>query len=61
LQKKDAENFFDGSFFLEASQIISNVSFWGERDKAIAVGLEKCNHATASKVATDSQTRFGCR
>ena len=47
--------------FVDASQIISKVSLWGDRDKAIEAGLEKFNNTTAAKVATDSQARIGCK
>ena len=47
--------------FVDASQIISKVSLWDERDKAIKKGLEKFNNKTAKKVATDSQTRIGSK
>jgi len=47
--------------FVDASQIISKINLWSERDKAIAAGLEKFNNETASKVGTDPQARFGCK
>ena len=47
--------------FVDASQIISKVSLWDERDKAIKKGLEKFNNKTAKKVATDPQARIGCK
>lgn len=47
--------------FVDASQIISKISLWNERDKAIEAGLEKFNNATAPKVATDPQARIGCK
>ena len=47
--------------FVDASQLVSKLSTWSERDKAIAKGLERFNNATASKVATDPQARFGCK
>jgi transposase, IS5 family len=47
--------------FVDASQIISKINLWGERDKAIEAGLEKFNNITASKVATDPQARIGCK
>jgi IS5 family transposase len=47
--------------FVDASRIISKMSIWSERDKAIAAGLEKFNNVTASKVAVDPQARFGCK
>lgn len=47
--------------FVDASQIVSKMNLWGERDKAIAAGLEKFNNMTAKKVAVDPQARFGCK
>lgn len=47
--------------FVDASQIISKVNLWDERDKAIEKGLEKFNNTTAKKVATDTQARIGCK
>lgn len=47
--------------FVDASQIISKVSLWEDRDKAIKKGLEKFNNATAKKVAVDRQARIGCK
>lgn len=47
--------------FVDASQIISKVSLWDERDKAIKKGLDKFNNETAKKVATDPQARIGCK
>ena len=47
--------------FVDASQIISKVSLWSDRDKAIEKGLEKFNNKTAKKVAVDAQARIGCK
>ena len=47
--------------FVDASQLISKLTTWDERDKAIKQGLEKFNNDTASKVAVDKQARFGCK
>lgn len=47
--------------FVDASQLISKLTTWDERDKAIKQGLEKFNNGTASKVAVDKQARFGCK
>lgn len=51
-------NFFN---FVDASQIISKVNLWEERDKAIEKKLEKFNNMTAKKVASDTQARIGCK
>ncbi len=47
--------------FVDASQLVSKLTTWDDRDKAIGMGLEQFNNATAPKVATDSQARFGCK
>ena len=47
--------------FVDASQLVSKLTTWNDRDKAIKVGLEKFNNDTASKVAADKQARFGCK
>lgn len=47
--------------FVDASQLISKLTTWDDRDKAIKLGLEKFNNKTAGKVATDKQARFGCK
>ena len=47
--------------FVEASQLVSKLTTWDDRDKAITAGLETFNHDTTSKVAADKQARFGCK
>ncbi len=47
--------------FVDASQLISKLSTWSDRDKAIAKGLEIFNNKTAPKVAADKQARFGAK
>lgn len=47
--------------FVDASQLVSKLTTWDDRDKAIKAGLEKFNNETAPKVAADSQARFGCK
>jgi len=47
--------------FVDASQLISKLTTWDDRDRAIRQGLEQFNNATAGKVATDKQARFGCK
>ena len=47
--------------FVDASQLVSKLTTWDDRDKAIKAGLEKFNNKTAPKVAADSQARFGCK
>ena len=47
--------------FVDASQLVSKLSTWDDRDKAIAKGLEKFNNKTSSQVAADPQARFGAK
>ena len=47
--------------FVDASQWVSKLTTWDDRDKAIKAGLETFNNDTAPKVAADSQARFGCK
>lgn len=47
--------------FVDASQLVSKLSTWDDRDRAIAKGLEKFNNDTAPKVAADKQARFGAK
>ena len=47
--------------FVDASQLVSKLTTWDDRDKAIKMGLEKFNNRTASQVAADPQARFGCK
>jgi IS5 family transposase len=43
----------DVFMFLDASHLISKLTTWDDRDKAIKAGLEKFNNETASQVAVD--------
>lgn len=47
--------------FVDASQLVSKLTTWDDRDKAVKAGLEKFNNETAPKVAADKQARFGCK
>ena len=47
--------------FVDASHLVSKLSTWSDRDKAIEKGLEVFNNETASKVASDKQARFGAK
>lgn len=47
--------------FVDASQLVSKLSTWDDRDKAIKAGLERFNNETAPEVASDKQARFGCK
>ncbi len=47
--------------FVDASQLVSKLTTWDDRDKAIKMGLEEFNNKTVDKVAADKQARFGCK
>jgi len=47
--------------FVDASKLISKLTTWDNRDKAIKIGLEEFNNKTATKVASDKDARFGCK
>lgn len=47
--------------FVDASQLVSKLSIWDDRDRAISKGLERFNNETAAKVAADKQARFGAK
>lgn len=47
--------------FVDASSLVSKVSTWEERDKAIKAGEEKFNNMVAEKFANDKEARFGCK
>lgn len=41
--------------------LVSKLTTWNNRDKAIKLSLQKFKNKTAGKVATDKQARFGCK
>lgn len=45
--------------FVDASQLISKLTTWEDRDRAIKQGLKQFNNKTAGKVAADKHARFG--
>lgn len=47
--------------FVDASHLISKLSTWSDRDRAIQQGLKTFNNKTAGKVACDKQARFGAK
>jgi IS5 family transposase len=47
--------------FVDATKLVSKMSTWDERDKAIRAGEEKFNNAVAKKYAKDKEARFGCK
>jgi len=47
--------------FVDASTLMSKMSLWEERDKAIKQGLDKFNNEVIKKFAVDNQARMGCK
>jgi len=47
--------------FVDSSALISKLSLWEERDKAIAAGYEKLNNEVLPEVSADSQARIGAK
>lgn len=47
--------------FVDASQLVSKLTTWDDRDRAIKKGLDRFNNETTGKVAADKQARFGCK
>lgn len=45
--------------FVDATQLISKMSLWRERDRLIEDGESKLSNTTVGKVATDPEARFG--
>jgi IS5 family transposase len=45
--------------FVDATQLISKVNLWKERDKGIEAGLGKLSNANVAQVAADPEARFG--
>lgn len=47
--------------FVDATGLVSKISLWEERDKAIKDGLEKLNNQNVQKYSADKDARFGCK
>lgn len=47
--------------FVDATQLVSKMSTWADRDRAIKEGLERFNNATAARIAKDKEARFGSK
>jgi hypothetical protein len=45
--------------FADASQLVSKLCTWEDRDRTIKMELDKFNNQTAKKVAADPDARFG--
>lgn len=51
----------DAFTFMDASKVITKVSLWEERDRAIADGYEKLNNQVVDKYANDKDARWGAK
>ena len=47
--------------FVDASQMVSKVSLWDERDKAIAAGAEALNNTNIDQYASDKDASYGAK
>lgn len=47
--------------FVDASQLISKVALWEERDQAIKAGEEKLNNLNIRKYTKDKDADYGCK
>lgn len=47
--------------FVDSSALISKLSLWEERDKAITAGYEKLNNEILPEVSSDSEARIGAK
>jgi IS5 family transposase len=47
--------------FIDATHLIAKGQLWKERDELIKQRYEKMNNSNISKVAADSEARFGCK
>ena len=47
--------------FVDASSMVSKLSTWEERDKAIKAGQERFDNMVASQFAADKDAKFGCK
>lgn len=47
--------------FVDASSMISKLTTWEERDKAIKAGEERLNNANIGDYSSDKDARFGCK
>jgi len=47
--------------FVDSSALISKLSLWEERDRAIAAGYERLNNEVLPEVSADTQARIGAK
>jgi len=57
-----AKNYCSDVFtFVDSSALVSKLSLWEERDKAIAAGYEKLNNEVLPEVSADPEARIGAK
>lgn len=47
--------------FIDATALVSKLSLWEERDKAISAGYEKLNNEVLPEIAADPQAKIGAK
>jgi IS5 family transposase len=47
--------------FIDATALVSKLSLWEERDKAISAGYERLNHEVLPEVAADKEATIGAK
>ena len=47
--------------FVDSSALVSKLSLWDERDRAIAAGYEKRNNEVLPEVSSDTEARIGAK
>jgi len=47
--------------FIDSSALVSKLSLWEERDKAITAGYERLNNMVLPKISSDPQARIGAK
>jgi len=57
-----AKNYCSEVFtFVDSSALVSKLSLWEERDKAIAAGYEKLNNEVLPEVSADTEAKIGAK
>jgi IS5 family transposase len=61
-RQMQAKNYCSEVFtFVDSSALISKLSLWEERDKAITAGYEKLNNEVLQKVSADPEAKIGAK
>jgi hypothetical protein len=47
--------------FIDSGALVSKLSLWEERDKAITAGYERLNNMVLPKISSDPQARIGAK